>query len=95
MSGGEIGMAIYLGKVKNGVVVLGEGITLAEGSTVEVHVPATAAESVLAHLAATLAGMGVRVETKLPMTGASETMDRTPVETTRTPISRLVLEGRQ
>ncbi len=88
-------MLIYHGTVKNGVIVLQEGVTLAEGSTVEVHVPDTAPEAVLAHVVSTLAGMGVRVETKLPATDMSESLDRTPIQTTGIPVSQLVLESRQ
>ena len=88
-------MLVYHGTVKNGVIVLEEGVTLIEGSTVEVHVPDAAPEAVLAQVASTLAGMGVRVETKPPTADMPESLDRTPIQTTGIPVSQLVLESRQ
>ena len=88
-------MLIYHGTVKNGVIVLQEGVMLAEGSTVEVHVPDAAPEAVLVHVVSTLAGMGVRVETKPLATDMPGSLDRTPIQTTGIPVSQLVLESRQ
>src|SRR3712207_5513185 len=79
---GGAAMLIYHGTVKNGVIVLQEGVTLTEGSTVEVHVLDAASEAVLTQVASTLAGMGVRVETKPPTADISESLDRTPIHTT-------------
>ncbi len=88
-------MLIYHGTVRNGVIVLQEGVALAEGSTVEVHVPEAVPEAVLAQVASTLAGMGVRMETKPLTAGMPESLDRTPIQTTGIPVSQLVLESRQ
>lgn len=88
-------MAIYRGTVKGGVVVLAEGVTLAEGSAVEVHVPEEAPEAILARLKAALADRGVRIETKPVIAGVAGPIDRRQIETTGVPVSQLVLESRQ
>lgn len=68
---GRVSMAIYQGTVKAGVIVLNDDIALAEGSSVEVRVSDSHPEAVLTRLAASLAEMGVRVETKPVMLSAA------------------------
>jgi hypothetical protein len=86
---------IYHGIVKDGVVVLDEGITLAEGSAVEIYLPDTAPDVVVARVAATLATMGVRVATRPILASAPEPVDRTPAATTGAPVSQVIQESRQ
>jgi hypothetical protein len=86
---------IYHGIVRNGVVVFDEGVRLDEGTAVEVHVPNREPEVVLEQIVGSLARMGVRVETKPVVVSQPEPLDRTPIQTTGIPVSRLVLESRQ
>lgn len=90
---------IYRGVIKDRVVVLPEGVELADGSEVEVHVLASDADTtprarIPDAVKDELLARGLVIEFKDPPMVAPEG-DRTPVRVEGKPLSEMIIEERR
>lgn len=92
-------MSVYEGVVSNRVVILPEGVTLAEGLKVEVRVPIarrkrTAQRATEEQFKKRLIQMGLLSEIRLPPTQVASN-SRVPIQVTGKPLSQTIIEERR
>jgi hypothetical protein len=90
-------MALYYGRVKDGVIVLPPDVSLADGTTVEVRVaetPPTDERAAGEAAKRRLLALGLLTEIKEPPSDP-DARRRTPIEVKGQPLSEMIVEERR